>query len=196
MLSRIRPHRQDKRIRQATEAPTRKYSQPKWTSSHPKQTAAETTIGASSAFPYGESQLPPPRNAGIADHLARRARLSPSALEDFTEPEPVVEHLLELFWTYQASQVLVVDRQIFLRHHRLARESDGIGNRDFYISCLLYAIMALGSLTSTDKAVRQYSAPPDDIAGDWFDQRARILFEAEMEVPTVTTVQAAILIGS
>lgn len=153
-------------------------------------------LGASSMFPYGESQSPPPRHAGIADHLARRARLSPSALEDFTEPEPIVEHLLELFWTYQASQVHVVDRQIFLRHRRLARESDGIGDRDFYTPCLLYAMMALASLISTDKGVRRYSAPPEGIAGDWFNQKARILFEAEMEVPTVTTVQAAILIGS
>lgn len=56
--------------------------------------------------------------------------------------------------------------------------------------------MALVSLISIDKGVRQYSTPPDNIAGDWFNQRARILFEAEMEVPTVTTVHAAILIGS
>lgn len=152
-------------------------------------------LGASSMFPYGD-QSPPLRHAGIADHLAKRAQLSPSALEDFTKPEPIVEHLLDLFWTYQASHVLVVDRHIFLRHRRLARESDGIGDRKFYTPCLLYSILALASLISTDKGVRRYSTPPEGIAGDWFNQRARILFEAEMEVPTVTTVQAAILIGS
>lgn len=58
-------------------------------------------------------------------------------------------------------------------------------------------MMALASLAGTDKGDRRYSAPPKGIAGDWFNQKARILFEAETSsVPTVTMVQAAILIGS
>ncbi|KAE8375838.1 fungal-specific transcription factor domain-containing protein [Aspergillus bertholletiae] len=152
-------------------------------------------FGASSIFPYGERQSPPPRHS-IADHVIRRSRLSPNSLEDFTEPEPIVSHLLDLFWKYQASHLLLIDREIFLRHRKLAQEEDGLGDRNFYTPCLLYSILALASMISTDKGVKRYSAGPGGIPGDVFNQRARVLFEVEMETPAVTTVQAAILIGA
>ncbi|KAE8423008.1 fungal-specific transcription factor domain-containing protein [Aspergillus pseudocaelatus] len=152
-------------------------------------------FGASSIFPYGERQSPPPRHA-VADHVMQRARLSPTSLEDFTEPEPIVSHLLDLFWEYQASHLLLIDREIFLRHRKLAQEGDGLGDRNFYTPCLLYAILALASMISTDRGVKRYSAGPGDVPGDIFNQRARILFEIEMETPAVTTVQAAVLIGA
>lgn len=146
-------------------------------------------------FPYGESHSPPPRHA-VADYLTQRAQLSSTALEDFTEPEPIVTHLLDLFWTYQASHLLVVDRQLFIKHRQLAREGDGVGDRNFYTPCLLYAILALASMISIDKGVKRYSAGSGNSPGDSFNQRARILFDIEIETPTVTTVQAAILISA
>ena len=105
-------------------------------------------------------------------------------------------HLLDLFWTYQASHLLVVDRQTFMRHRKMAREGDGTGDRNFYTPCLLYSILALASMISTDKGVRRYSAGSGDSPGDSYNQRARILFDIEIETPTVSTVQAAILIGA
>ncbi|PYH89216.1 hypothetical protein BO71DRAFT_281152, partial [Aspergillus ellipticus CBS 707.79] len=152
-------------------------------------------FGASSMSPYSENQSPPPRHA-IAEYLTNRGRLSPSMLEDFIETEPIVTHLLDLFWAYQASHLIIIDRDIFMRHRKLAQEGDGVGDRNFYTPCLRYAILALASMISTDKGVRRYSAPSGGITGDEFSQRARVLFEIEMETPTVTTVQTAILLGA
>lgn len=152
-------------------------------------------FGATSMFPYGERHSPPPRHT-VADYLAQRAQLSPTALEDFSEPEPIVTHLLDLFWTYQASHLLVIDRQTFMRHRKMAREGYSVGDRNFYTPCLLYSILALASMISTDKGVRRYSAGSGDSPGDSYNQRARILFDIEIETPTVSTVQAAILIGA
>ncbi|PYH96713.1 hypothetical protein BO71DRAFT_164043 [Aspergillus ellipticus CBS 707.79] len=149
----------------------------------------EHYFGASSMFPYGDTQSSSPH------HLARREDLTPSFLHDIIDPEPIVSHLLDLFWTYQASHLLIVDRDIFLHHRQLAQSSDGIGDRNYYTPCLLYSMLALASLISTDRGVKRYSTA-GGIPGDLFNQRARTLFNMEMECPTVTTAQAAILIGS
>ncbi|PLB51482.1 hypothetical protein P170DRAFT_471414 [Aspergillus steynii IBT 23096] len=156
----------------------------------------EHYFGASSMLPYGDRQSSSPKHlSDVKRHLAQKEDISPSSLEDFIEPEPIVSHLPELFWTYQASHLLIIDRDIFLRHRELARSGNGIGDRNYYTPCLLYSMLALASLISTDRGVKRY-ASAGGTPGDLFNARARALFDLEMECPTVTTAQAAILIES
>ncbi|KAJ5622730.1 hypothetical protein N7528_005962 [Penicillium herquei] len=152
-------------------------------------------LGESSMFPYGETQQRPSPEGGIAAHVLRNREMSPSSLQDFLEPEPVVDHLLELFWKFQASHIVIVDPIIFLRHRQQAQGNGGNGDRKFYTPCLLYSMLALASLIAPEKGVKRYATERGSV-GDRFHRRARALFDMEMESPVVTTVQAAVLIGS
>ncbi|KAI0011835.1 fungal-specific transcription factor domain-containing protein [Xylariaceae sp. FL0662B] len=143
-------------------------------------------------FPYSERYIDAPTITS-EDEASQRARV---ALESSPEPEPIISHLLELFWGWQASYLLVVDRGIFTRSRKVWDESGGHGDRNFYTPCLLYSILSLASMISPDRGVRRYSAPSGGPPGELFCKRARALFELEMERPTVTTVQAALILGS
>ncbi|OHE93129.1 fungal specific transcription factor domain-containing protein [Colletotrichum orchidophilum] len=155
-------------------------------------------LGSSTLFPYSENQTRSrsPRSEGpsFEDDSSRRAR---GALECFPEPEPIVSHLLDLFWKWQSSHLLVVDRALFLRHREIWDESEGDkGDRNYYTPCLLYAIMAVASMISLDKGVVRYSTFAGGVAGETFAKRARTMFDLEMDHPTIATVQAALILGS
>lgn len=156
-------------------------------------------FGSPNLFPYSERTY---GSKEVGDHREgitpeedanRRSR---AALEASPEPEPIIVHLLDLFWKWQACHLLVIDRDIFLHHRKIWDESGGNGDRNFYTPCLLYAILSMASLISPDAGVRKYSAPPTGIAGENFAKRSRALFELEMEHPTLTTVQTALILGS
>ncbi|KAK1461527.1 fungal specific transcription factor [Colletotrichum melonis] len=155
-------------------------------------------LGSATLFPYSENQSRSrsPRGEGspFEDDTSRQAR---GALECFPEPEPIVSHLLDLFWKWQSSHLLVVDRALFLRHREIWDDSEGHrGDRNFYTPCLLYAIMALASMISLDKGVVRYSTSTGGVAGETFAKRARSMFDLEMDHPTISTVQAALILGS
>ncbi|KAK1672127.1 fungal-specific transcription factor domain-containing protein [Colletotrichum godetiae] len=155
-------------------------------------------LGSSTLFPYSENQTRSrsPRGEGhsFEDDSSQQAR---GALESFPEPEPIVSHLLDLFWKWQSSHLLVVDRALFLRHREMWDESEGHhGDRNHYTPCLLYAIMALASMISLDKGVVRYSTSTGGVAGETFAKRARSMFDLEMDHPTISTVQAALILGS
>ncbi|KAI0894318.1 fungal-specific transcription factor domain-containing protein [Annulohypoxylon nitens] len=143
-------------------------------------------------FPYSERYIDAP-TITPEDEASQRARM---ALESSPEPEPIISHLLELFWDWQVSHLLVVDREIFTRSRKAWDDSGGHGDRNFYTPCLLYSILSLASMISPDRGVRRYSSPSGGPPGELFCKRARALFELEMERPTVTTVQAALILGS
>ncbi|TDZ41119.1 putative transcriptional regulatory protein [Colletotrichum trifolii] len=69
------------------------------------------------------------------------------------EPEPIVAHLLHLFWEWQSSHLLAVDRRLFTSHRRSWDENGGAGDGNFYSPSLLYAMLSLASMTSPDKGV-------------------------------------------
>ncbi|KAK1995147.1 fungal-specific transcription factor domain-containing protein [Colletotrichum falcatum] len=151
---------------------------------------------SASLFPYSENANkatdPKEEYRPSEKELILRSRMAP---ETFPEPEPIVTYLLDLFWQWQSSHLLVVDRALFLRHRRIWDESDGLGDRDFYSPCLLYALLALASMISLDKGVTRYSASTDGVAGEAFAKRARALLEIELDHPKITTVQAALILG-
>ncbi|KAJ9132156.1 Fungal specific transcription factor domain-containing protein [Pleurostoma richardsiae] len=156
-------------------------------------------FGSPSLFPYSERQsgtqgTGSDRDGATPEEEANRR--SRAALEASPEPEPIIAHLLDLFWKWQSCHLLVIDRGIFLRHRSIWDESGGNGDRNFYTPCLLYAILSMASLISPDAGVRRYSAPDEGIPGEKFAKRSRALFELEMEHPTITTVQTALILGS
>ncbi|KAK1499495.1 fungal specific transcription factor domain-containing protein [Colletotrichum cuscutae] len=155
-------------------------------------------LGSATLFPYSENQSrsrsPRGEGSSFEDDMSRQAR---GALECFPEPEPIVSHLLDLFWKWQSSHLLVVDCALFLRHREIWDDSEGHrGDRNFYTPCLLYAIMALASMISLDKGVVRYSTSTGGVAGETFAKRARSMFDLEMDHPTISTVQAALILGS
>ncbi|KAF6803078.1 fungal specific transcription factor domain-containing protein [Colletotrichum sojae] len=141
-------------------------------------------LGCGSLFPYAEITPKSDASIGIS-----------SQEKSFPEPEPIVAHLLDLFWQYQASQLLVVDQALFLQHRKMWDDSGGKGDRSFYTPCLLYAILSLASMVSLDKGVVRYSASSGGFAGETFAKKARELLEGEMGHPAISTVQAAVVLG-
>ncbi|KAF4844992.1 putative transcriptional regulatory protein [Colletotrichum siamense] len=162
----------------------------------PEEGVAENDIylGYTSMFPYLEDNaVARSSKASGPVPLANRQPCVPS--EVHPEPEPIVAHLLDLFWQWQAPHLLVIDRDLFVRHRKLWDDSGGQGNRTFYTPTLLYAILSLASMISLDKGVVRYSASSGGLAGDTFATRARELLELELEHPTTTTVQTALILG-
>ncbi|KAK2043510.1 fungal-specific transcription factor domain-containing protein [Colletotrichum somersetense] len=151
---------------------------------------------SASLFPYSENTKkttgPKEEYRPSEKELYIRSRM---ALETFPEPEPIVTYLLDLFWQWQSSHLLVVDRELFLRHRKIWDGSDGLCDRDYYSPCLLYALLALASMISLDKGVTRYSSSADGVAGEAFAKRARALLELELDHPKITTVQAALILG-
>ncbi|KZL87700.1 fungal specific transcription factor domain-containing protein [Colletotrichum incanum] len=153
-------------------------------------------LGSASLFPYSENTMNPKSpKAEYCPSEKESILRSRMALETFPEPEPIVTYLLDLFWQWQSSHLLVVDRFLFLRHRQIWDGSDGRGDRDFYSPCLLYALLALASMISLDRGVTQYSASPEGVAGEAFAKRARALLDLELDHPKITTVQAALILG-
>ncbi|KAF3808194.1 putative transcriptional regulatory protein [Colletotrichum gloeosporioides] len=151
-------------------------------------------LGYTSMFPYLEEDASARGSKAICPTpLANRRPCVPS--EVLPEPEPIVAHLLDLFWQWQAPHLLVIDRDLFVRHRKLWDDSGGQGDRTFYTPTLLYAILSLASMISLDKGVVRYSASSGGLAGDNFATRARELLELELEHPTTTTVQTALILG-
>jgi hypothetical protein len=130
--------------------------------------------------------------------LARknRAREIVPDLDCCNEPEPIVTHLLDLFWTWQASHLQVVHREHFLAHKKLHEENNVCQSFEYYSPGLLFAIMSIAAMVSTDRGVRRYSTREGGIAGDIFFEKSKTHFDAELGSPSITTVQTALLLGS
>jgi hypothetical protein len=152
-------------------------------------------FGATSMFYHG-NQDGIPQSSEEAMEDIRSKRLSIAEIGADVEPEPIVVHLLDLFFDWQASQLNVVDRDTFLMHKRLYEDNEDFEDRSFYSPALLYAIISLASLISPDRGVRRYSSSRGGIPGDIFLRKAKTLLDMEVGNPAITTVQAALLVGS
>ncbi|RFU35508.1 hypothetical protein B7463_g786, partial [Scytalidium lignicola] len=152
-------------------------------------------FGATSMFYHGVQDGAPQLSAESVDDITSR-QLSRAAIRADAEPEPIVMHLLDLFFDWQASHLNVVDRDAFMLHRRLDEENPDYDDRTFYSPALLYAIISLASLISPDRGVRRYSSSNGGTPGDLFLRKARALLDMEIGNSTTTTAQAALLVGS
>ncbi|KAF2788468.1 hypothetical protein K505DRAFT_378882 [Melanomma pulvis-pyrius CBS 109.77] len=152
-------------------------------------------FGATSMFYHGARDATRQSSEEAVDDIRSR-RLSVAEIETDVEPEPIVTHLMNLFFDWQASQLNVVDRETFLMHRRFYEDSEDFEDRTFYSPALLYAIISLASLISPDRGVRKYSSTSGGTPGDMFLRKAKALLDMEVGNPAVTTVQAALIVGS
>ncbi|KAI9146836.1 Isochorismatase hydrolase [Paramyrothecium foliicola] len=145
--------------------------------------SSSPTFGSLALFPYSGEDSKNSEHGKSADRGARSKqhvdRASPMGISSdvHPDPEPVVVHLLDLFWKWQACHVAAVDRDIFNTQRKIWNESGGDGNRNLYTPCLLYAILALASLVNLDVGVKRISARDDEPAGE-------SLFSAYCNQPT------------
>ena len=112
------------------------------------------------------------------------------------EPDPVVNHLLDLFWTWQASYLQVMDRRLFLADKKLFDSEHPRRRYDYFSTSLMYAIMALASMISSDRGIKYQSTKSGGWVGDTYFEKAKILFDREMDRPSITTVQTGLLLAS
>lgn len=143
---------------------------------------------------------PPEKNHFDKASTNTDSELANPDLDCCLEPEPIVSHLLNLFWTWQSSHVQVVPRMQFLAHKELyylqAQAARSRHRYQFFSPCLLFAIMSLAVMISPHRGVRHHSKDVDGIAGDVYFGKAKRLFEQEIGHPCITTVQAALILGS
>ena len=158
-------------------------------------------LSSPTAFPYSEKRTSDIGNGLGNDQTPvykhqRDCSCRHVVIDTHAEPEPVVTHLLELFWEWQSCHIIAIDRETFTRHRKNWDDRGSKGDRNFYTPCLFYSMLAMASLISPDAGVKRYSACDANVPGERFSGLARSLFDREMENPTITTVQAALLLGS
>ena len=120
----------------------------------------------------------------------------PADLDTTNEPEPVISHLLDLFWTWQAIHLQVFHRELFLAEKSRYDLQRPRRRYSFFSPSLLYSVMALSSMISPERGVRYQSMHAGGVPGDIYFEKAKKLFEQEIEFPAITTVQTALLLGS
>ncbi|KAF7562266.1 hypothetical protein G7046_g1860 [Stylonectria norvegica] len=123
------------------------------------------------------------------------AQISPEH-DPSNEPEALVLCLIDLFCDWQASHLQIFHRKLFLQEKKLFDNDRPRGRYEFFSPSLLYAIMALASMVSLDRGTRYQSAIPGQPPGSIYFDKAKALFQLEMENPSITTVQTALLLGS
>lgn len=112
------------------------------------------------------------------------------------EPEALVTYLLDLFCTWQSPHLQIFRRDLFLEDKKLYDHDTPRRRYEFFSPSLLYAIMGLASLVSTDRGARYHSTKPGCPPGRIYLDKAKKLFDMELGNPSTTTVQTALLIGS
>lgn len=133
----------------------------------------------------------PQRHRALPDYSALEPEFDTS-----NEPQPLVNYLLDLFWTWQASHLQILHRRLFTKDKESFDTEQPRGRYAFFSPALLYAVMALAAMLSDDRGVQYQSTKSGGVPGDIYFEKAKALFDREMGCPAVTTVQTALLIGS
>lgn len=120
----------------------------------------------------------------------------PPDLDTSNEPEPVVSHLLDLFWEWQFSLLQVFPRKLFMEDKRLYDTEKPRRRYNYFSPSLLYGIMAISAMISPDRGIRYYATTSGGVTGDVFFDKAKRLLDQEIGYPSITTVQTAILLGA
>jgi hypothetical protein len=113
-----------------------------------------------------------------------------SELYDFFFAPEMVDHLLNLYWSWQHQYFVLLDKDLFLR--------DLAHGGKFSSEFLLNAILAHAAPYSTRPGLRSDESDPSS-AGYYYFNRARqllLLDEDIMARPSVVTCQALALLGS
>ena len=132
------------------------------------------------------SELEPVMNDINIDEYLDPTILDP-VIDEFGIPKALEGHLLDLYFTWEQPWYPVVDEVLF---------REGLSNRGRYWSPLLHnSVLALGSRFCRE--CLDVRTDPDDpnTAGKLFLGQAKELLYAEMEHPSLTTIQALGNIG-
>ncbi|CAG9987822.1 unnamed protein product [Clonostachys byssicola] len=98
------------------------------------------------------------------------------------------DHLLDLYWRWQNSWNYIVHKGAFLRSRA------GLDDGRYCSPLLLSAIFAISARYSDRVELRTIADDPST-SGNAFCEQAKILLLYESEAPSVTTVQAAAILG-
>ena len=140
----------------------------------------------------------PTSNLHFTPDVASRARGSFSSTESSPPADQInysaymlasaelESHLLNLYWSYQHPYFYLLSRTLFEKDMAVAKA--GYGNIKYFSPLLYNAILAHATHISDRPNMKRL--------GDELFLKARRLVEMEAEKPTVTTVQALMLLGS
>lgn len=124
-------------------------------------------------------------NINIEEYL--KPTIFDHAINGFGVAKALQDHLIDLYFTWEQPWYPVVDEKLF-------RGSLSSGGR--YWSALLHnSILALGSRFLVDSLDVRSDANDPNTAGKPFLEQAKALLYAEMEHPSLTTLQALGIIG-
>ncbi|KAL4761579.1 Zn(II)2Cys6 transcription factor [Aspergillus foveolatus] len=101
-------------------------------------------------------------------------------------PEHIQDHLIGLYFTWEHPWFSVVDERLF-------REDMSSGGR-YWSPLLHFSILALGSRFTDRVDVRLDPSDPNT-AGKLFLEHAKNFLGKEMETPSLTTIQALVILG-
>ncbi|KAH8694274.1 fungal-specific transcription factor domain-containing protein [Talaromyces proteolyticus] len=100
---------------------------------------------------------------------------------EFTPHSPACRNLISLFFQHFYYYHMVLYREYFLRDYKT-------GKGQYYSDLLLYAILAIGALSSQDNSAQNLS--------EIFYKRAeKLLYSGALDSPNITTIQALLLLG-
>lgn len=100
------------------------------------------------------------------------------------------DHLIKLYFCWEDPSIHVVDETAFYRERARCRARDATHLSPLYSEVLLNAICAVGAALTP----RQQTNLPEPLV-EFFNSRARALLEAEMDSPTLSTVQALVILS-
>ncbi|KAE8423557.1 hypothetical protein BDV36DRAFT_279086 [Aspergillus pseudocaelatus] len=129
-----------------------------------------------------------PQNAVYGDLRSYINGLYPS------QDVPIVleEHLVNLYFSWHNPSLHLVDRRLY--EAAKPKCHDVLDNSPFYSEALKYAMCCLGA-ASDSRFSPAFTTFPKTLAG-FFRDRARHILEADLDHPTVSTVQTLVILSS
>ncbi|CAG7923853.1 unnamed protein product [Penicillium olsonii] len=106
-------------------------------------------------------------------------------------PAALERHLLSLYFTWQDPSFHVIDREMFEKQRSAYSRGE---KTSYYSEALLHAMCSLGAAFETRYHPSFVTFPKS--LGDFLGDRAKGLLEAELDTPSVATVQALIILSS
>ncbi|EAS35971.2 fungal specific transcription factor [Coccidioides immitis RS] len=111
-----------------------------------------------------------------------------------TVPRELEDHLIGLYFAWENPFIHVVDEDVFLntRARTLSQSTtDPKSQSPYYNQVLVNAMCSIGS-AFTDRIILELPSP----LAEFFGRRARVLLDADMDSPSVATVQALVIMSA
>ncbi|KAJ5347505.1 transcriptional regulator family: Fungal Specific TF [Penicillium brevicompactum] len=141
--------------------------------------------GPTSTFNLADDDTP------VSDSQPNRISIYNGADFDTAVPTALQDHLLNLYFTWQDPSFHVVDREMFEKGKSADLRKE---KTPYYSDALLYAMCSLGAAFETRYHPSFVTFPKS--LGEFLGDRAKILLEMELDYPSVSTVQALIILSS